>query len=138
MCLTDSREGSRGVRGLQWRSVTFSWITSAVDGGFTTNSCACEPQPSPRGSRWWGRVGYSLPQPVSISCNYAHDLCSGTARSQQGLLGLPETCLSSSGGQSAVKMGHSWQQQKESEARSNFSLKSASKLQGVQINGHTY
>lgn len=62
-------------------------------------------------------MGHGLPQPVSISCNYARDLCSGTARSHQGLPGLPAFLA---GGQSAVKMGQSWQQQKESRPEAIF------------------
>ncbi|KFO19224.1 hypothetical protein H920_19418 [Fukomys damarensis] len=56
-----------------------------------------------------------LPQPASISCNYASDFCSG----QRGVI---KACRydqgpsSSDCDRSTIKMGHSWQQQKEYKA----------------------
>ena len=92
----------------------FSRITSAVDGGFTTAACASRsPVPGEAGGGdVWATACPSL-SPLAVITLMT------CARGQQG---ASKACWDYqrpaflAGGQSAVKMGHSWQQQTESEA----------------------
>jgi hypothetical protein len=99
----------RAVRGVRdgRRGVKLYWIMSAVDLGFTTNSCINKPLQGLRGSRWWWprRVACLNLPPLNVIMLMTP--APGIWRSIKAHQDYQRSSVLD-GGQSAVKMGHSW------------------------------